>query len=70
MKRRRRSLYGWLHAPGDWRLGRLPPDVPVPYQSFPSWEEAEQAAQSSRYDVIWSGPALLARQQPTASEKR
>lgn len=68
--RRRRILYGWLRSPGEWCLSRLPPDVPVPYQLFPSMEEAEQTAKASRYEVIWSGPALAEREQIMASREQ
>lgn len=67
--RRRRVLYGWLRNPGEWCLSRMPPDVPVPYQQFPSMEEAEQAASDSRYDVIWSGAALAHKQMMALAEQ-
>ena len=60
--RRRRILYGWLNGPDQWRLSRLPPDVSVPYQPFPTMEEAEEVARASRYEVVWCGPALAMRE--------
>jgi hypothetical protein len=62
--RRRRLLYGWLRKPGEWCLGRLPPDSPqTHYAIYHSMHEAESAAEASRYEIIWAGAALETRRQ-------
>ena len=62
--RQRRKLYGWLRKPGEWCLGRAPPDSPqMPYKVFSSMKEAESAAAARRYEIVWSGDALLTRLQ-------
>jgi hypothetical protein len=63
MARFRRTLYGWLAAPGVYALGKQPPD-PVPYQAetFGSIQEAEAQADMRRAVIVWSGPALIEKQ--------
>jgi hypothetical protein len=62
VKRVRRKLYCWLRSPGEWCLGRYPPDVPIgPYHTFSSMEEVEQSI-SPRYEIIWCGDALATRE--------
>jgi hypothetical protein len=62
--RLRRKLYCWLRRPGEWCLGRYPPDTPqIPYKAYGSMAEAEAAALAYRADVIWCGPALETRRQ-------
>lgn len=64
MRRSRRKLYCWLRKPGEWCIGRYPPDIPIgPYHTVSSMEEAEQFGVSNRYDLIWCGDALKTRQQ-------
>lgn len=70
MKRPRRKLYCWLKKPGEWCLGRYPPDIPIgPYLTFASMDEAEQSA-GSRYEIIWCGDALKVREQMMVSRVR
>lgn len=62
MKRVRRKLYCWLGKPGEWRLGRYPPDVPIgPWMTFSTMEEVEQSI-SPKYEIIWCGDALATRE--------
>jgi hypothetical protein len=70
MKRAKRFLYGWLRGPNEWCLSRQPPDIPVLYQMFASMDEAEQAAKAARYDVVWSGDALVMWERVEAERKR
>lgn len=64
MKRPRRKLYCWLSKPGEWRLGREPPDIPIgPYSIFKSMDEVERAFPAARYEIIWCGKALEMREQ-------
>jgi hypothetical protein len=54
----RRKLYGWLKRPGEWCLGRQPPDTPsMPHKVFASLNEARLAAEAMRATIIWSGDA-------------
>jgi hypothetical protein len=59
--RPRRKLYGWQTLSGQWCLGRNPPDVPIPHSVYGSCEEAEAAASTRRYQVIWCGAAAETR---------
>jgi len=62
VKRLRRKLYCWLRGPGEWCLGRYPPDITIgPYMTFASMAEVEQFM--PRYDIIWCGDALRTREQ-------
>ncbi len=59
----KRKLYGWIRKPGQYCLGRNPPDSPqMPYEVYASLDEVEQAAKSRKAAVIWCGDA--------ATEKR
>ncbi len=54
----RRKLYGWLRGPGEWCLGRNPPDSPsMPYKLYASMAEAQIAAEAKRATIIWCGDA-------------
>jgi hypothetical protein len=67
---RRRKLYCWLRKPGEWCVGRYPPDIPIgPFGVFSSMEEAERAV-TTKYDIIWCGDALKTREQVAWSPSR
>jgi hypothetical protein len=64
----RRKFYGWLRGPGCYCIGRNPPDLPtLPYVTFASIGEAEQAAHERKADVIWSGAALAEKERKQKS---
>lgn len=62
--KRRRKFYCWLNRPGEWCLGRHPPDSPsMPYQIFAALDDVERAIDGWRVDVVWCGGAAEMRAQ-------
>lgn len=67
----RKTLYGWCRAPGEFCLGRLPPDAPNgPYEIFETMADVELAAKGRKARLVWCGAPAIDKQIADAATLR